>query len=537
MKKIISYILIYVLCISLCGCGGNGKQTEETALETDEQTTEEGTENTEETVSAEDADNGQEAAKLQILSEAAKEINALPVQVLDDKYRTFYEVFVYSYCDSDGDGIGDFSGLTSKLDYINDGNDTTNTDLGCNGIWLMPIMPSPTYHKYDVTDYYAIDPAYGTLDDFKQFITECDARGINVIIDMVLNHTSSEHPWFLDACKYLQENGELNETECPSLGYYNFTKEKISDCYYEVPGTEWYYEGRFWSGMPDLNLANENLRQELQNIAYYWLDMGVSGFRLDAVKEFYSDQTEANVAFLTWYNDMVKSHKEDAYLVGEAWVSISTYKQYYESGIDSFFNFRFADQDGLITSAVKGAMGENASTYGKVVASLEETFAPHNANYIDAPFYTNHDMGRSAGYYWGDYGMAQAKMSSALNLFMNGNAFLYDGEELGMKGHGIDENKRAPMQWSSDAEAEGMCDGPEAMEEMEMTYGSLETQQNDADSIYSYYKQVIHIRNAFPAIARGTVEFLADQSSEQICILRKTYEEKELLLIYNMSPE
>lgn len=111
--------------------------------------------------------------------------------VIDDNYRMYYEVFVYSFADSDGDGIGDLNGLTGKLDYIE--------DLGCNGIWLMPIMPSTTYHKYDVIDYFDIDKQYGTMDDFKKLLEECDKRGIKVIIDFIFNHTSTQNQWFVEA--------------------------------------------------------------------------------------------------------------------------------------------------------------------------------------------------------------------------------------------------------------------------------------------------------------------------------------------------
>ena len=114
-------------------------------------------------------------------------------QVIDDNYRTWYEIFVYSFYDSDGDRIGDLQGVISKLDYVE--------ELGFNGIWLMPIMPSPSYHKYDVTDYKAIDPQYGTMEDFEKLVQECDKRGIKLIVDLVLNHTSSEHPWFTAACE------------------------------------------------------------------------------------------------------------------------------------------------------------------------------------------------------------------------------------------------------------------------------------------------------------------------------------------------
>jgi len=214
------------------------------------------------------------------------------LQIIDDNYRNYYEIFLYSYCDSNGDGIGDINGLIQKLDYINDGDPQTKTDMGFNGIWLMPIMPSTTYHKYDVIDYYSIDPQYGTLDDFKRLVAECDKRGIKLIIDFVYNHTSSQNEWFLTACEYLQglEKGEEpNLEDCPYFGYYNFTKDaSAGGGYYQVGTTEWFYEGSFWEEMPDLNLGNEQVRSEIEKIASYWMDLGVGGFRLDAVKEFYS---------------------------------------------------------------------------------------------------------------------------------------------------------------------------------------------------------------------------------------------------------
>ena len=123
------------------------------------------------------------------------------VNLPKDKYNTYYQIWIGSFCDSNNDGIGDIQGIISKLDYINDGDDSTDTDLGYTGIWLSPMMPSPSYHKYDVKDYYNIDPQFGTLDDFDQLIKECDKRGIDVIIDFVPNHCSSEHPWFKKALK------------------------------------------------------------------------------------------------------------------------------------------------------------------------------------------------------------------------------------------------------------------------------------------------------------------------------------------------
>lgn len=456
--------------------------------------------------------------------------DTIPLNIIDDNYRTYYEVFVYSFYDSDGDGIGDLQGLLSKLDYINDGDDATDTDLGCNGIWLMPIHPSPTYHKYDVADYYDIDPVYGTLEDFRELLAACDERGVKVIMDLVLNHSSSEHPWFREACSYLRElgDGEPDVSECPYFDYYHFTKEPATG-YSQVGGTDWYYEARFWSEMPDLNLDCEALREEIESITQYWLDMGVGGFRLDAVKEYYTDSTQENIEFLSWLTETVKSQKKDAYLVGEAWINISGYSQYYASGIDSLFDFSFAGAEGVIAKVMNGSAAER---YGTAVAELDETFGQYSEHYIDAPFYTNHDMARSVGYYVGENADNRVKMAGAMNLFMSGSAFLYYGEELGMRGSGKDENKRAPMYWSKNADAEGMCDGPADMDSFEMKYDSLEEQEQDASSIYRYFKKAIKIRNQNPEIARGAAKYLEEVSSHDVCVLKKTYDGSEVLLVF-----
>lgn len=460
-----------------------------------------------------------------------------PLNVIDDKYRTFYEIFVYSFYDSDGDGIGDLQGVIEKLDYLNDGDDSTDTDLGINGIWLMPIMQSTTYHKYDTMDYMSIDRQYGKMEDFEALLAECDKRDINVIIDLAMNHSSSKHQWFLQAVEYLKslpEGAESDVAECPYVEYYHFSKESGSG-YAPVAGTAWYYEAQFWSEMPDLNLANEAVRKEFEAIADFWLAKGVAGFRLDAVKEFVTGSVEENTEILKWFNDYVKSVNPDAYIVCECWTEGTTYAQYYASGVDSMFDFDFANKSGIISNIVSGK-GEAAS-YGRAQVTRQELYAQYHPEYISAPFYTNHDLGRSAGYYAGEYSPAQTKMAQALNLLMSGSAFIYYGEELGMKGSGIDENKRAPMYWSKDENAVGMCDGPEAMESFDMKFDSLEEQSADSVSIYNYVKDVIRLRNQNPEIARGTVVFHESLSDKQICVISKLYNEKEIILIFNISKE
>ena len=532
-KRWIALLMAAVmLCISACS---NAGQAGENAADTEIGSADRNGEKTSDTEADKAAGTETAAGETVTALSLMQEVNKTQIVPSVDNYRTWYEVFVYSFCDSNGDGIGDLAGLTEKLDYINDGDPATDTDLGCDGIWLMPIMPSTTYHKYDVTDYYEIDPEYGTLDDFEAFIAECHARGINVIIDLVMNHSSSQHTWFQTAADYLKnlsEGEEPDTEECPYVEYYNFSRESGSG-YEQLSGTDWYYEARFWSEMPDLNLDNEAVRNEFEAIAAYWLDLGVDGFRLDAAKEFNTGDTAANVEVLSWFNEMVKEKKEDAYIVAEVWTDLTTYAAYYESGIDSCFNFAFADNSGTIANVAKGA--SSASAYGKALVNLQETLSAYSDNYIDAPFYVNHDMGRAAGHYAGDYSENQLKIAQSMNLLMTGSAFLYYGEELGMKGSGKDENKRAPMYWSKDASAEGMCDGPEDMENVKMKYDSLAEQQSDGNSIYNFVKETIKVRNSYPEIMRGTVTFEESLSGKEICTIRKSYDGSEVMLVFNIS--
>ena len=225
----------------------------------------------------------------------------------DDKYRTTYEIFVYSFCDSNGDGIGDLNGIRSKLDYIQ--------DLGFDAIWLTPVHPSSTYHKYDVDDYYAIDPVYGTLEDYEALLQECHDRGIRVYMDLVLNHTSDDNAWFKAASDYLHElpsGWEPDTSYCKYYDYYNFTRQP-SDGYAHLEGTEWYYEARFWSEMPDLNLSSEAVRGEIRDIMAFWLGKGVDGFRLDAVKHISAD------FYRDWLQQLRNQTGRELYAVGEYW--------------------------------------------------------------------------------------------------------------------------------------------------------------------------------------------------------------------------
>ena len=429
-----------------------------------------------------------------------------------------YEIFVGSYRDSNGDGIGDINGITESLDHI--------SGMGFDMIWLTPVFTSPTYHKYDVEDYYTIDPSFGDLSDLEELINECHERGISVITDFVMNHTSVEHEWFIEASDAVrgcltEEDLEEAASQCEYVDYYNFSMSGGSG-YVKLPDSEVYYEAEFWEGMPDLNLSSEAVRNELLDAASYWLSEGVDGFRLDAVTYFYSGSDQGNIDYLTGFVDRVRSVAPSSYIVCEAWTDPITYIPYYQSGVDGMFNFSFSGKDGVI-GRVAGGLSP-ASSYGSSVADYQERLeelagVPLSS---DASFYTNHDMGRSAGYFAGDEASYRVRLAGALNLLMSGRTFVYYGEEIGMKGSGSDENFRAPMYWSDDPSFNGLCQPPPGMAQFEMKYPSLEDQIDDPLSVYNYYRQAVLLRSYFPVISRGEVTFYPELSDDNICVIEKT---------------
>ena len=273
-----------------------------------------------------------------------------------------------------------------------------------------------------------------------------------------------------------------------------------------------------------MNLTTGEVRQELKNVIDFWLDRGVDGFRLDAVTSYYTDNPEAGIDFTRWITETAKKKNPSAYIVGEAWADQNTYAQYYRSGIDSLFDFAFAGRDGIIsrTANRKGDL----RYFAEAMVREEELYASLNPSFVNAPFYTNHDMDRGAEYY-AEGEAAKVKISEALNLLMTGNAFIYYGEELGMKGAGKDENRRAPMYWNDDPHAAGMCSGPAGMEEIRMEYGSLEKQAGDPDSIFNYLREAVRIRESLPAIARGRTVRIPELEEECFAGFLRTYSAKQ----------
>ena len=239
---------------------------------------------------------------------------------------------------------------------------------------------------------------------------------------------------------------------------------------------------------------------------------------------YFTDNREAGIEFTQWLTQTAKERNPSAYIVGEAWADQYTYAQYYKSGIDSLFDFAFAGRDGLISRIVNRTTGLQSFAEGMV--QEEELYASMNPSYVNAPFYTNHDMDRGAEYYTENDG-TKVKTAEALNLLMTGNAFIYYGEELGMRGAGRDENKRAPMYWSDDSNAPGMCKGPSEMDEIRMEYGSLEKQIGDPNSIFNYIREAVKIRESLPVIARGRTVRIPELEEDRFCGFLRTDSENQ----------
>ncbi len=419
----------------------------------------------------------------------------LDKNVSNENASVNYEVFVRSFCDSNGDGIGDLNGLTSKLDYLK--------DLGVKNLWLMPINDSPSYHGYDVSDYYSINPDYGTMEDLENLVSEAKKHNIGIILDMVFNHSSTRNEWFKQSYEdYLYEN----PSSYSKATWYNWNNKSSQVYKHSYGGTETYYEGGFGSSMPDLNLDNEQVREEIKKISKKYIDIGVAGFRLDAVLYYYSNVNE-NVKFLSWLNDYCKSLNPDFYIVGECWSSKETINSYYSSGVDSFFFFPSSIEGtgkGSIISTVKG--GNDAHSFGTYIEQQEKDMKAINPKAVSSYFLTNHDTDRASNSLYG----YSAKAAASLIYLMPGTPYMYYGEEIGLIGvrskHPDDQSdvkRRLPIIWSKNDKV-GECEFPEknrldldtTKQVTEGVYDQLETPY----SLVNHYRKVLNIRNKYSFI-------------------------------------
>lgn len=438
----------------------------------------------------------------------------------------FYEIFVRSYLDSDDDGDGDFIGLIDELDYLNDHDPDTSGDLGVHSLWLMPIFPSPSYHGYDVIDYYNVNPDYGTLDDFRRFMDEAHQRGIRVIIDMPLNHTSSQHPWFIESQK-------------PDSAYRDWYIWSDTDPGMIGPwgqqvwhsGATGYYYGVFWGGMPDLNYRNPEVTEEMENIFRFWLeDVGVDGFRLDGARYIVEEgdelaDSEANLHFFEDMRSFVKDINPDALLLGEVWTSNFAAASYLKrEALDLVFDFDLASA--FMSSA---GSGRAESALNQLKFSLK-LFPPGQF----APFLTNHDMNRVMSQLGGD--VEKAKNAATMLLTSPGVPFVYYGEEIGMLGQKPDERIRTPMQWSPEEHAGFTTGVPWQSVNPDYPEKNVVLQSTDHDSLLYFYNSLVRIRNQSEALRFGDTYLIESQAPGVYSILR-AYEDDLVLVVLNLGNE
>ncbi len=488
MKKKLMILLVFLLSASFLGCSSNQN--------TDKKTNE---------------------VKLTDIPAAEMEI--------EGNARVFYQIFVGSFSDSNGDGIGDLRGIINRFDYLNDGDDASGYSLGVEGIWLTPIFKSPSYHKYDVSNYYEIDPDFGTEEDLIELIELCHQRNVKLILDLPINHTSTSNLWYVH---FLNAHKE-NNTEHEYYDFYTHTQTPSAGRTFSLmKGTSDYVECNFSTDMPELNFDHDAVRQEVVNIAKYYLGLGVDGFRFDAAKYIYYGNETENIEFWTWYMKELKALKEDIYTVAEVWDGDGVVLPYYASGLNCF-NFTMSQVAGRIAETAKAG---NVNNYVKYINTYLNSIHKYNSEGMLMSFISNHDMDRAAGYL--TLASGQAKVAANLSILTPGSPYIYYGEEIAMKGSrgsaNTDANRRLAMLWGDDDTVKNPVG---TSYDSEQSNGTVQDHLSNPDSLYNHYKKLIAIRKAHPEIAYGTFTPLKTDSKFSGFI--STFNNSSVLVLHNTS--
>ena len=475
----------------------------------------------------------------------------------------FYEIYPRSFADSNNDGVGDLNGITSKLDYLK--------DLGVDAIWITPCFPSPQIDfGYDVSDYLNIDPMYGTLADFDKLASEAQKRNIHIILDFVVNHTSDQHPWFLDSKSsrtsthrdwYIWRDGKG-----PDQPPNNWVSVFGGSAWKFDPTTNQYYYHYFYPQQPDLNWRNPAVKDTMFDVTRFWYKRGVSGFRLDAVDALFEDPNLTDNPIIkpgrnafgdpfekNKYNsklpevhDVLRGLRKvadeyNAVLIGETWTAdIAELNQYYGKG-----NELQLPMDFLFTTVNKLSPSEFRKQIAAInVASGWPTFV-----------ISNHDIARSYDRYGdGKHNDEIAKLMAALYLTLRGTPIMYYGEEIGMKTtpptrkedvrdpigrKGWPKEKgrdgeRTPMQWNSDENA-GFTTGKPWLP-VPATYKThnVAVESKDPTSVLAFYKQVLRLRHTNAALLDGDYQAI-DESDTNVLAYLRTYKDQSVVIALNMS--
>jgi glycosidase len=419
-----------------------------------------------------------------------------------------YEVFVRSFYDSNGDGIGDLRGLTQKLDYI--------SGLGADCVWLMPVAESPSYHGYDVTDYNKVEPDYGTNEDFKAFMAAAHEHHIRVLVDLVVNHTSSEHPWFQEA---------LKDTASPHRNWYRWSTTPANN-WHKSPIRDEYYFGLFWSGMPDLNYENPAVLEEMKHVARFWLDsMHVDGFRLDAVRHLVEvgnevSNTPPTHQVLRDFGKYVRTIAPQSYTIGEVWDNTDVILTYYPDQLDAYFAFPISE---ALMEAVRTGKA------GGLIPTVSQ-FERAEPAWRWAPFQRNHDQTRTMTALGND--TAGARLAATILLTLPGVPFVYYGEEIGMMGDKPDERLRTPMQWNGSSR--GFTSGKpwEALQADSLT-ANVVVEDHAKGSLLELYRSLIRLRANDAALRDGQLEPV-DTGNESLLAYLRTNGSRRVLVVVNL---
>lgn len=424
-----------------------------------------------------------------------------------------YQVLVYSFADSDGDGKGDLSGLTHRLNALK--------TLGVTALWLSPIHPSPSYHGYDVTDYQAVHPDLGTLEDFDRLVTEAHTRGIRLILDMVFNHTSAQHPWFRTRPDwYVTKKSGVDYTAATMGGWHRRSDGSA-------------YFATFWDQMPDLDVANPQVVEEQKAVLKFWLDRGADGFRFDASNHILgTGKVEQGFPVVAktkeWWNlmrDYARSINPSVYFIGEVSTTSNLEIRSYAGAFDGLFDFVQAKAL-LVDLPTSGAVP-------KLVATLEANYKMYarTPGFVISPFLSNHDQDRAMSVTLakfdapGQYGvgpalddvpavtaakdkaLARYKDLAFLVHTLPGLPYLYYGEELGMTGRRYqndDVGRRDALPWGDDDPAGDTVTWTRTSGKLEggqnRSTVSWHDQDADPDSLLNWYRTLGRLRENHPAL-------------------------------------
>lgn len=435
----------------------------------------------------------------------------------------YYQVFVRSFADADGDGIGDLRGLTARLPYL--------AGLGITGLWLTPIHPSPSYHGYDVTDYRAIHPELGGMADFLAFVAAAHRHGMRVVLDLVVNHTSDRHPWFVAA----------RAGDPRYRAWYRFERDP-APLVGTLGGSAWHdagdgerYLGLFVAEMPDLDHRNPEVVDAMLEAAAFWLDLGVDGFRIDAIQHVVEGvdgsiaNAPENLAWVAEFGARLRARHPGAFLVGETWTSTPLIAAYHrDADLDMSFDYP-------LWRALLGALQARSAIDLHAQLTLNEGAYPAGA--WRGTFVSNHDQQRPASV------LSPLRRSPArdallgrLLLALPGTPFVYYGEEIGMpNGPGDDDRqKRTPMRWTATADG-GFTDGapwfPPSTDDPAV---SVAAQAGDPASVLEAYREAIALRAAHPALARGDARIVRDLPAAVVAVWRTLPGAEPVLVLANL---